>query len=402
MSKSLLILTALLLSVAATAAARADLTLDEALAAALETRPELAAADARWRAAAARAEQAGAWPNPAGFLRLEDAPRDGDAWNGANRIVGLSQTLPLGGRTGAARRTAETAAATRGHERDALLRAVAAEVRAAHARAVHAGETFELRREAVVIARRLLEAAASRVTHGDAPASDLRRARGELGVAEAEAAAAEADDVAARVALATAIGDGARPVGATRDDADGLPVPVDLDALLTSLDEAPLTRAAASRADEEAARVGEASRARIPDLDLEAGLREAPAGAAFDLGFRISLPIFDRGGARLASARADAEAAAALSRAARRDLEARLRRAHAELTAAALGAAIYRDTVVPEARAALRSAEAAYAAGDSGLSEVLLVRRDWLEARRAALDLRRDAELARAELEALL
>ena len=68
-------------------------------------------------------------------------------------------------------------------------------------------------------------------------------------------------------------------------------------------------------------------------------------------------------------------------RADRRGLEVRVRRVHADLTAAAFGAGIYGETVVPETRAALRAAEAAYDAGETGLTEVLLARRDWLEAR---------------------
>jgi len=222
----------------------------------------------------------------------------------------------------------------------------------------------------------------------------------EVGVAEAELAAAVAADEAARVSLAAAIGAVATPVSAVGGDGMSGDTP-DLASLLADLDVTPLARAAASRVEESEAVASEAARARIPDLELEAGLRTSPAGDSFDLGFRVNLPLFDRGGARLSSARADARAEAALARVTRRDLEAGLRRAYAKLVAAKRGTEIYGETVVPEARTALRSAEAAYTAGDTALTEVLLVRRDWLAARLAHIALRRDAELARAELFAL-
>lgn len=397
MSKLLLTLAAVL-ALGTAAPAQPPLTLEDALASARAARPELAAADARLRAARAATEQAGAWPNPAGFLRLEDAPREGDAWLGAERIVGLSQSLPLGGRLGAARRAAATAATTRGHEREVRLRAVESEVRAAFAAAVHAREALLLRREAADIASRLLDMTAHRLEQGDVPVSDRRRARAELGVAEAALAAAVATDEAARAALAGAMGDPSRPPAAVSGGESVAPPPGGLDDLLAGLDEAPLALAARSRAAESEALASAASRARIPDLDLEAGLRESPAGSSFDLGFRISLPLFDRGGAGISAARAEAEAAAAVARADRGRLEARLRAAHATLVAAARGAGIYGEIVVPETRAALASAEAAYAAGETGLTEMLLARRDWLEARLAHIGLVRDAGLAGAEL----
>jgi cobalt-zinc-cadmium efflux system outer membrane protein len=380
--------------------AQTALTLEDALALARANRPELTAADARVDAARAAGEQAGAWLNPTGFLRLEAAPRDGDAWDGSERIVGLSQVLPLGGRVGAARRAAEAVTVRRGFERDALRKTVEASVLVAFAEAVHARDELALRRTGVEIATRLLGGVAVRVEHGDAPASDRRRANMEAGVAEAELAAAVAGDEAARVSLAAAIGDVATPVTAVSDDRTSGDPP-DLALLLADLDTMPLVRAAASRVEESEALASGAARTRIPDLELEAGLRTSPAGDSFDMGFRVNLPLFDRGGARLSSAQAGARAEAALARMARRDLEAGLRRAHAKLVAAELGAEIYGETVVPEAGAALRSAEAAYTAGDTALTEVLLVRRDWIDASLAHIALRRDSALARAELHAL-
>ena len=399
MSRRLLILVAAL-AWAIPAPAQTALTLADALTLARANRPELMAADARVDAARAAGEQAGAWLNPVGFLRLEAAPRDGDTWNGAERIVGLSQALPLGGRVGAARRVAEAATRRAGFAREAMRRTVEASVWAAFADAVHARDELALRRTGVEIATRLLAGVTVRVEHGDVPASDQRRAKMAVGVAQAELAAAVAADEVARVSMAAAIGDVATPVTTVSGDGVGGETP-DLALLLADLDSAPLARAFASRVEESEAVASEAARARIPDLELEAGLRTSPDGDAFDMGFRVNLPLFDRGGARLSSARANARAEAALARAARRDLEADLRKTCAKLTAAVRGAEIYNEAVVPEAHAALRSAEAAYTVGETALTEVLLARQAWLDARLAHIALRCDTQQALAELHAL-
>lgn len=378
----------------------AALTLDEALETARANHPELAAADEIVASARAAGEQAGAWPNPAGFLHLEAAPRDGNAWDGAERIAGLSQALPLGGRTALARRAAQAAHDRTVHEREMTRSVVEAEVRAAFAEAVHAREGLRLVTEAKKIARRLRALVVARVDAGEAPAAELSRADMELGAAEAEALAAAARDRAARIALAAAIGAGGAP---TAPVVGGMsPLTIDLETLLKHLDEMPAARVAASRVAERAAIADEASRRRIPDLEIEAGLRTAPDGESFDVGVRVDLPLFDRGGARLASAKAAARAEAHLAQAAKRDLETALRRAHAEFEAASRGADLYANTVAPAARAALSAAEAAFDAGDTGLTEVLLAKRDFMAARHALLDLRRDAALAHADLLALM
>jgi len=397
-----IVLVLILAATAAAAGAQTFWTLEDAMSRGPAARPEYAAAVETLRAAQAARDQAGAWPNPAAFLRLEAAPRDGDAWRGAERIAGLSQTLPLGGRVGAARRAGEAAVTTREYETVALLRAMEAEIQGAFAAAVRAQETLALRHEAVLIARRLEEAVARRVEMGDAPVVDLRRARAERGAAEAAAAGAVAADAEARAALAAAPGDAGRAVDGVIGDAAGDPLPGGLEDLVAGLNGSPLIRAAESRAVSSEARARAVSRARIPDLEIEAGLRESSSESSFDLGFRVDLPLFDRGGAGLDAVRAEALAAAAQARAARLALEARLRGAHAAMTAARQGADIYAETVIPETLAALRSAEAAYAVGETSLTEVLLARRDWLEARLTHIDLVRDAHTARAELHAIL
>jgi len=378
------------------------MTVEDALAQAATGRTELAAVAAETEAAVTEAEQAGAWPNPAAFLRMEAAPRDGDTWAGSERIVGLSQELPLSGRTGASRAVAE-ARADLARESGVLAgRVVEARVRTAFASALHAQDALTLRQEAVAATGRLHDLVSRRSEAGDTAVADRRRARMELGIAEAELLRAQARVSTTRAELAAAIGSkgalAATLVGSPTTSAD---VPA-LGDLLATVQAAPRVRMGAGLVAEQKARITEASRLRWPDLEVEAGLRTAPDGDSFDAGVRLSLPLFDRGGARVSAARAGAAAADHRRRAAEHDLEAQVHEAHAELATSVAELSVYDEIVVPEASAALRSAEAAYTTGDADLTDVLQITRDWIEARQARLDRILAVSLARAELLALL
>lgn len=379
-----------------------SLSLDEALALASEQHPVLEAARLGVVAADDQARQAGAWLNPALFLKMEDAPREGDAWNGSNRILGLSQEVPYSGRVGAARKVAEAQAGRVGHERDLTANTVEAQVRAAFAFALHSRDALTIREEGVAVAQHLFDLTSERVAAGDAPGVDKRRAHMELGATQADLGVARIVEMDARVKLATVMGVDVSTVTAVQGELVSQTSVPELGGLLSAMEAAPRSKIAGADISVGSARVTEASRLRYPDLELEAGLRTAPGGDSFDAGLKIAVPLFDRGGARLSAARAEAAAAEWNAQSSRRELEAAVRRAHAELEVAVESAAIYQDVVVPEATGALRAAEAAYTAGDTDLTGILQITRDWLDARMLQLDLLLVEAQARSKLVELL
>lgn len=385
-------MTTLMLLTLLAAAGASTLDLPTAVERALATHPDLAAAQAEVRALNADAEQRGAWDNPGVFFRLEAAPRTGDAWDGAGRIVGLSQALPLGGARGAARAAAaaDAHAASLGAAADAA--ALEATVREAYAATWHAQQTLRLRQEAAVSAARLLEVVARRTEAGDAAVSDLRRARMIGATADVEAQAAAAALEQALASLGALVGD---PV--SRDTELAAPTADPAAAAEPSTGSLP-AQAAAARAEAAALGVTAASRLRWPDLEVELGLRSGPDGEAFDVGVRLELPLLDRGGARLEAERARSIASDHRAEATRRRVTDQRAGALSRRQAAADALATYRSSVVPDAEAALASVQAAFTAGDVGLTEVLQVTREWIDARQGGLDWQRSL----AEAEAML
>src|SRR5688572_14842867 len=80
-----------------------SLTLEQALEMAERLQPQLAEARALVEAAAGRAQQAGAFPNPEAIVGAQQLPLDSDASNQREYVAGIAQPIPLGVRLRKAR-----------------------------------------------------------------------------------------------------------------------------------------------------------------------------------------------------------------------------------------------------------------------------------------------------------
>lgn len=386
----------LLLAAAATAAE--PLTLDDALALAAARNPVLAAADAVREAADAAADQAGAWPNPRLVLELENAPRDGDPWRGAERITGLEWSLPWRGVRGAAAAAARADAEVAAADRDAARRELAYQVHVAFAQVLHARGLAGLRAETLEGWRETERLTTRREAAGDASSTETVRARVAAAAAQAAADAAAADQTEATAALAALL-----DVPAERAAA-AMGVLGELTSAQAEPTIHPAQRAADAAARADALRARVAGRDRLPELELGFGVRRPGGGGehALDLGVALELPLFDRRGAAAAGARAEARAGEARRRAVRLELEHRRAAAAADLARAEARLRRVSGDLLPAARELERTATAAHVAGEIGMSELIQVRNEALDLREAALTAAREAEEARARAALLM
>jgi cobalt-zinc-cadmium efflux system outer membrane protein len=379
------------------AAQPSELTLEEALALARQRAPALL--EAAGRVAEARGPVAGASPllhdNPT--LELEAGPRTLATGERAPQVVvGLSQPIKLGGKRGSRRDAAHAGLAREtARQRDAE-RLVLGDVAATFLRALHAREWLRLARGTEEAARDFFQSTQRRLEAGDVPVVDVNVARVALARARAEVASAEGSEVALLGELRGLLGlpaDAALGVRGELSTLATLPVELpsplperpDVTALVAELEEARAER-----------RLGEGS--AWPDVNV--GVRYAHEGDERALvgALGVSLPFFVRG----QSARVTGEARV-------RRLEGALevaRRAQAVQVQAAL--ARYRkereavELLEREALPVLADnellARKSYEAGEMGLAEFLVVRRDVLESRADYLDRLLRAALARVQL----
>ena len=380
------------------------LTLEQAFELAEQRQPDLAEARALIEATDGRAKQAGAFPNPEAVARMESAPFRGRTAGEAEYLAGVAQPIPLGSRLSKAQEAERLERERRVRELDVRLREVRKRVHSAFATWLYQERAFQTQTEIARSVENGVATAKARVEAGDALPEDVARAEMELARARVELKRAESLREQALRALSAAIGDPAMSVKSLAGTLDATFEIPTLEALAASLPSHPALSAADAATRVQNARVDLAKAERIPDVKVELLYRrlEAEKRDAFDVGVSIPLPLFDRNRGKLSEARAEVAAAEARSRATQNALSVRLHEAHAQLATALANSRTLNADVLPRADIVLKSAEARFAAGDIGLTELLPVRRDWAAMQLAYIESLHDVMQAWAEVRALV
>lgn len=369
------------------------LTEEEFLAAVTGAHPATVALTGEREIAAAEEVRASLLPNPvieASVEEPDEAPRETTA--------GVTWTPPFDGRRALRRKAAERGFAAAASRLEAARLRLRLDLRAVYADWAFAWERRELLAAHLARVGELAERSRARARAGEIPGLAARRFTLEEAQARADLGRAEARLAAARGALAAwspAIPQNARPAS--------LPLP-HLSGSLPDLASRP-DLAAREREIERAealrrlsGRIFEAPALGLGWKRIEDGSAKA-SGPVFSAGWTV--PLFDRrqadrreAEARLSTARAELELARLRARAERTGASAAYDRLRAEAAAA--------DRAAAETGDLLAGASAAYQLGESGLTDLLDTVRAALAARMAALEIREAALTAQRDLEAAI
>ena len=316
---------------------------------------------------------------------------------------GLAQTVELGGKRGARVRAA-TAALDREVETTAdITRRLLAEVGAQFYEAARSRERARVAAASEQAAAELLRVARVRLQQGDVAALDVNLAETLLARGKASRISLLADQA---VAVSTLKGLLRLP-----REAEVVPaVEADLGALAPSLPAPnwgdvvtarPEVRALDAEVREARAEIDAARALRWPDPTPSVRYSREEGTPIVWAGLTIALPLLNRGRGERATAearlrRAEIELASTKAR-----IEAELQAtydAYVARRAAAESLAVVKETLDENLELARRS----YESGQIGLGELLVVRRETLDARGEALDLLFGAAIARVQLEAAM
>lgn len=379
------------------------LTIDDAVARALEAAPLLRASQEGLRAADGAYRQAGARPNPELLIEAENFAGSGDfnGVGGAEFSYSLGQQIERGGKRRARRAVA-------GADRDiaglafertrldiifaveaAFIEAVAADAGAdlARARAESAAETSRAVVRRVEAARDPRGAGDSAAAAAAAAASDLARAERERDLARQQFALLTRLEAPGFSLLAPWFD---APPALIGDAPADLSVSPDLAIL----------KAAEDRA-EGAVALERAAAKQDPTISLGArNLRETRDTAAI-LSVSMPLAIFNRNKGAIARAEAERRQAAFGREAGALALSREIVRARSVLDASRAEAATLRRDVIPRAETALSGARAGYARGAFTYLEVFSAQTALFDFRAREVDALRRAHLARAEFDRL-
>jgi cobalt-zinc-cadmium efflux system outer membrane protein len=383
-------------------AATITLSIDDALARAMEAAPLLGASSEAIRAADGALRQAGARPNPVLTLEAEDFAGSGEfsGFGGGQYTYSLGQQIERGGKRRARRAVAGAERDIAGINAERARLGVALAVRIAFIEAASAERAHGLAKARLASLEETRQAVARRVAAAKDPATALAAAA--AAQSEAQAAQARTAREQARaldeLALLTGLAPGRVAIAAPWFEnppaliaaPDGELRSADL-ALLDSVEK----RAAA------AAELQRANAKQDPTLSV--GLRNLQASRDAAAVFSVSMPlgVFNRNKGAIVRADAERRQATFEREAGALALARDIVRARGDLDAAAAEAEALARNVIPKAEQAHISARAGFQRGAFSYLDVAAAQTAYFAYRAKEIDALRQAHLAKAEFDRL-
>lgn len=383
-----------------------ELTLRDALAAALMGNPELSRFSYETRAAEARLVQAGKWQNPEVGFEIENFAGSGgfDGTDAAEYTIVLSQTFPLGGDIKQRHKLEALRGQLIGWDYESARIALLAEVTRRYVQVLTAQRQIELARESLRLTEQVATTIDQRVEAGSAPAVERSRSALPVVLAKIALQRAERSLTSARVRLAQTWGEASPAFEAAMGDLELLHDVPDAEQLAALINQNP---EAARWAAEIASRQAEVELARaeaVPDLTASLGYRwfNDPDDHALVAGVSVELPIFNNRQAEVLAARFGVAAAQNQRRAVELKLAAALSTIYADLVSAHDEAASLRELALPTANEAYEAISQAFDQGNLGYLDVLDAERTLIDLRQQYLDALTEYHSAVAEIEGLI
>ncbi|MGP8175628.1 MAG: TolC family protein [Terracidiphilus sp.] len=355
-------------SVADPDAATVSLSVDEAVAAALESNPEIRAAVRRLSLAQLKTATARSLDDPMLMMRDWDTPlrRPWDL-NQAQLMVSLQQTFPSRQKQDQRAKLAEDDAGIAANDMETLRQEVSVEVRKICADLMRNADEVRLQARQSSLLKEALTVALAQYTTGKAPQADVLRAQMALTRLNEQLIELEEERDNARAQLNALMG---RPPDEAIEIAGSYAVPTALPPIeeleRTAIEHRPeltalRTQIAKSRDEAKLTRL-----AMKPDFTVGVGYMLMPTGSlarnAYMGEVSMNLPWLNRerhdGEAKQADAATDVSQAELDARASTVFLE--VRQAQIEVLAAEKRVKLYRDTLLPEAEASFKASTAAY------------------------------------------
>jgi cobalt-zinc-cadmium efflux system outer membrane protein len=389
MSKTSIYLAALFMAVrAATLSAQQPTGADSVVAIALRNNPSFAAASQRAAAAHARVSAAGALPDPMLMAGIDNVPLGSEAGMAADlpdpmtmRTIALTQTVPYPGKLAMRTRVARSESAVADARAETARNQLTRDVKRAYYELAYVNSALSIVHETQTLLLNTQRAAEASYVAGTGEQRAILDTRVEATRLTSEAAALEAERRSQIAQLTELMG------GAQLSDSAVLPV-LNTRALPSlpelqdhAVRENPELRALAA---EQTSRAAEAVLARkdvLPDFDLS--LRYGQRAGRPDMlsaSVSVPLPVFKarKQDNLVHAAQAEQSAAEMDLQAARNRVRADVAMRLSDLERTRTQLALFANSILPDARAAVESATASFQAGRSELLSVLQRRQQLL------------------------
>ncbi|SHN04679.1 outer membrane protein, cobalt-zinc-cadmium efflux system [Pseudomonas asturiensis] len=359
------------------------LSLPQALEAAFEKNPDLAAAQWEIGVAEGERQQAGLIPNPVASWEAEDTRSET-----RTTTVMLSQALELGGKRGA-----RIEAASRGQDaaRIELERRgneLRAEVVQAFYAAARAQAGLDLARQSRSLAERGLQVADGRVQAGKTSPVEATRAQVQLAETDLLVRRAETLKINSYRELARATGSPAASFSRLEytDLSPGNAPPSAR--ILTAINQTAELRLAQAQIDQRDAALGSERAKRVPDLTVSIGSQYSREDRERInvVGLSMPIPLFDRNQGNVLSAARRSDQARDLRNAVELKLRTQVQSALDQWANAAREVESFNQVILPAAQRAVDTATRGFEMGKFGFLDVLDAQRTLISARSQYLE----------------
>ena len=382
-----------------------ELTLAQAVGAALARNPELLSGEYELQAAVARVTQAGVRPNPEMGVALENFGGGGGA-HGTHLLestLTLSQVLELGGQ-----RSRRMEAARSGHDTAIIDREirqldVLVELTRRFITVVADQEQLAMAEHATELAQKTLSTITVRVQAARSPEAEKNRATIEVAHAVLERQRAEDELQSARLKLAAMWGSTEPAYESAHADLYSAPAAAPFEELVQRLRRNPdlMRFAAENRLRESELRLAQVQ--ATPNVTIGAGVRrfQETGDSALLVNLAVPLPVFDRNQGNIQEADAKRSRIAFDERAAYVEARSVLFELYQDFQATQRETRALRETIIPQAEQALAQTESGYQRGRFSYLELVNVQRELVDSQRSAIKAAANAHRLAAEIERL-
>lgn len=380
------------------------LTLEVAIAKALEQSPRLQAFGSGVAAAKGEYRQSDAFQNPELSVQAENVAGDGQYKDFASAEVtyGISQELEIGGQRSARRSIAGKGLEIASLEYQAAALDVIRDITAAYADAVAADEAVRLASEQKALAWDVLKSVSARVGAAAAPLIQKSRAEVELSTAAISLDTATRERDIAHKNLATVMGEEQAVITLDSTAFYAVTKP-DVVATAEKLSSNPNLQKLNASLEQSRARLELESASAIPNPRFNVGVRDFrdSGNQAFVVGVSLPIPVLNANRGNIAKARSEISRTEQENRSAALTLNSELHRAGQEMESAYLRAETLKKNVLPAASKAFQLAREGYGLGRFPYLEVLDAQRSLFGVKQQHITALKELHTARASVERL-
>jgi outer membrane protein, heavy metal efflux system len=358
------------------------LKLDDLEQMALSRNPTFSLVNANVRAAAGMKKQAGLYPNPTvGYYGDEIR---GGAFRSGKEGAFINQTIVLGGKLGAARRTAEQQQLQAVTNVEAQRYRVLSSVQSLYYEVLAAQRLVQVRRQLLSLASDAVETSHQLGNVGQADRPDVLQAEVEAEQEGLALASAKQNYQSLWQTMAAMAGNPELPLSRLDGNLEDVPQ-LDLQEWLTKmLNSSPQVKYAQEDVDRAKAVLREAKKVPIPDLQISANVSQdnepleplfKRTGIVGGAQVGVQLPIFNRNQGSVEKAKADLERSQAEIQRVQLDLRRQVSTLFRNYTTARITADCYRDSMLPRAQKAYELYKANYQNMAAAYPQVLIAQR---------------------------